>query len=79
MHAIGSRFADTKTTPARRILYCLRYSLLYAEGSDDYRTGRLDLSPSRLINPSVSLLTYLDNELQTIIGSPLPAFAALDP
>ncbi|HET8700680.1 MAG TPA: hypothetical protein VFL97_03325 [Nitrococcus sp.] len=59
--------------------YCLRRGLLYTEGSDGYRTGQLDLPPSWLINPKVSLLRYLDNELQTILGGPLPALSALDP
>lgn len=57
--------------------YCLRCGLLYTEGRDGYRTGQLDLPPSWLTNPGVSLLAYLDNELQTTVGSPLPALSEL--
>ena len=56
----------------RWLQYCLGCGLLYTEGGDGYRTGRLDLPPSWLTNPRVSLLTYLDNELQATAGNPLP-------
>lgn len=59
--------------------YCLRRGLLYTEGSDDYRTGQLDLPPSWLTNPRVSLLTYFDNELHATAGKPLPALSKPDP
>lgn len=61
----------------RWLQYCLRHGLLYTDGRDGYRTGRLDLPPGWLNTPRVSLLTYFDNELQATAGNPLPELCEL--